>query len=232
MTLVVVSVCVLLACHPRVVYGVVSSEDGEASSSTEMMRSAASNTNLVPLLDARDLANKILDINTAAAPPVGVPQKQPRRGDEYYYYYSDDDDFDENDDEKEKEETLETSSKSQNSPPFRRHHIYRPINSVDDIRDESVDIRRHEAIGNLLTLEQIDDKKTKRNDDDDDDDDEGTIIRKGRRRRRRRTGRLDARFEEWLRKHPERAASYCDNENNNNNKDVFVTDDDVKKDFD
>jgi C1A family cysteine protease len=44
---------------------------------------------------------------------------------------------------------------------------------------------------------------------------------------------LDARFEEWLRKYPERAASYCDNENNNNNKDVFVTDDDdVKKDFD
>ena len=231
MTLVVVCVCVLLACHPRVVYGVVSSEDDdEASSSTEMMRSAASNTNLVPLLDARDLANKILDINTAAAAPVGVPQKQPRRGDEYYYYYSDDDDLDENNDEKEKEETLETSSKSQNSPPFRRHHIYRPINSVDDIRDESVDIRRHEAIGNLLTLERIDDEKTKRNDDD--DDDEGTIIRKGR-RRRRRTRRLDARFEEWLRKYPERAASYCDNENNNNNKDVFVTDDDdVKKDFD
>ena len=122
MTLVVVCVCVLLACHPRVVYGVVSSEDDdEASSSTEMMRSAASNTNQFPLLDARDLANKILDINT---------------------------------DEKEKEETLETSSKSQNSPPFRRHHIYRPINSVDDIRDESVDIRRHEAIGNLLTLER------------------------------------------------------------------------------
>ena len=44
---------------------------------------------------------------------------------------------------------------------------------------------------------------------------------------------MDARFEEWLRKYPERAASYCDNENNNNNKDVFVTDDDdVKKDFD
>ena len=232
MTLVVVCVCVLSACHPRVVYGVVSSEDDdEASSSTEMMRSAASNTNLVPLLDARDLANKILDINTAAAAPVGVPQKQPRRGDEYYYYYSDDDDLDENNDEKEKEETLETSSKSQNSPPFRRHHIYRPINSVDDIRDESVDIRRHEAIGNLLTLERIDDEKTKRNDDD--DDDEGTIIRKGR-RRRRRTRRLDARFEEWLRKYPERAASYCDNENNNNNnKDVFVTDDDdVKKEFD
>ena len=80
-----------------------------------------------------------------------------------------------------------------------------------------------------MTLEQIDDEKTKRNDDDD----EGTIIRKGR-RRRRRTRRLDARFEEWLRKYPERAASYCDNENNNNNnKDVFVTDDDdVKKDFD
>ena len=193
MTLVVVCVCVLLVCHPRVVYGVVSSEDDEASSSTEMMRSAASNTNLP--LDARDLANKILDINAAAAAPVGVPQKQPKWGDEYH----------------------------------------RPINSVDDIRDESVDIRRHEAIGNLLTLEQIDDEKTKRNDDDDDDD-EGTIIRKGRRRRRRRTRRLDARFEEWLRKYPERAVSYCDNENNNNNnnnKDVFVTDDDdVKKDFD
>ena len=151
-------------------------------------------SNPVNTLDPRDLANKILDI-------TAVPKKR-----------------DDSDDEHEKEE--ETFS------PSRRHH-------VDDIRDESVDIRRHDAIGNLLTLEQMmttssrtptrlddDDEKTKSNEDamNHDDDDEGTP--KGQQRRRR----LDARFEEWLRKYPERAASYCDE-----NKD-FVTDDDVNDD--
>ena len=52
--------CVLLACHPRVF--VVSLEEEE-------MRSAASNP--PSLLDARDLANKMLDITTTTtAQPV------------------------------------------------------------------------------------------------------------------------------------------------------------------
>ena len=174
--------CVLLACHPRVF--VVSLEEEE-------MRSAASNP---PSLDARDLANKMLDITTTTTAPVS-------------------DDFD--DDEKD----------------FSRRHNHRRV--VEDIRDESVDIRRHDAIGNLLTRDVMEEMTSSKNtphnvitielDDDDENDDEGTrSSTKGRRRRSKRTRRLDARFEEWLRKYPERAASYCDDdddddENNNNN---------------
>ena len=63
--------CVLLACHPRVfVVSLEEEEEEEASSSsTSMMRSAASNP--PSLLDARDLANKMLDITTTTtAQPV------------------------------------------------------------------------------------------------------------------------------------------------------------------
>ena len=180
--------CVLLACHPRVF--VVSLEEEE-------MRSAASNP---PSLDARDLANKMLDITTTTTAPVS-------------------DDFD--DEEKDLS---------------RRHNNHRRRGIVEDIRDESVDIRRHDAIGNLLTRDVMEEmttssKNTPHNvltieldDEKDEKDDEGTrSSTKGRRRRSTRTRRrLDARFEEWLRKYPERAASYCDDdddddENNNNN---------------
>ena len=175
--------CVLLACHPRVF--VVSLEEEE-------MRSAASNP---PSLDARDLANKMLDITTTTTAPVSD---------------KDFDDFDEKD--------------------LSRRHNHRRV--VEDIRDESVDIRRHDAIGNLLTRDVMEEMTSSKNtphnvitielDDDDEKDDEGTrSSTKGRRRRSKRTRRLDARFEEWLRKYPERAASYCDDddddENNNNN---------------
>ena len=182
--------CVLLACHPRVF--VVSLEEEE-------MRSAASNP---PSLDARDLANKMLDITTTTTAPVSD---------------KDFDDFDEKD-------------------LSRRHNNHRRRGIVEDIRDESVDIRRHDAIGNLLTRDVMEEmttssKNTPHNvltieldDEKDEKDDEGTrSSTKGRRRRSTRTRRrLDARFEEWLRKYPERAASYCDDdddddENNNNN---------------
>ena len=182
--------CVLLACHPRVF--VVSLEEEE-------MRSAASNP---PSLDARDLANKMLDITTTTTAPVSD---------------KDFDDFDEKD-------------------LSRRHNNHRRRGIVEDIRDESVDIRRHDAIGNLLTRDVMEEmttssKNTPHNvltieldDENDEKDDEGTrSSTKGRRRRSTRTRRrLDARFEEWLRKYPERAASYCDDdddddENNNNN---------------
>ena len=217
--------CVLLACHPRVfVVSLEEEEEEEASSSsTSMMRSAASNP--PSLLDARDLANKMLDITTTTtAQPV-----------------SDDfDDFDEKDD-------FSRRRRHNNN----HHHRQRV---VEDIRDESVDIRRHDAIGNLLTRDVLMEEMTKTTtkkktlsggskntpphnnvitieldddfDDDDANDDEGTrsSSTKGRRRRSARTRRrLDARFEEWLRKYPERAASYCDDddddddENNNNN---------------
>ena len=100
---------------------------------------------------------------------------------------------------------------------------------------DASDLRRHDAIGNLLTRDVMEEmttssKNTPHNvltieldDEKDEKDDEGTrSSTKGRRRRSTRTRRrLDARFEEWLRKYPERAASYCDDdddddENNNN----------------
>ena len=205
-----------MACHPRVfVVSLEEEEEEEASSSsTSMMRSAASNP--PSLLDARDLANKMLDITTTTTTAQPV---------------SDDfDDFDEKDD---------FSRRRHNNNHHHRQRV------VEDIRDESVDIRRHDAIGNLLTRDVLMEEMTKTTKkkktsgskntphnvitieldddfDDDENDDEGTrSSTKGRRRRSTRTRRLDARFEEWLRKYPERAASYCDDddddENNNNN---------------
>jgi len=75
--------------------------------------------------------------------------------------------------------------------------------SFDDIRDESVDIHRHEAIGNLLTekLQSLEDEEDREEEEDQDREEEEETER-----------RLDSRFEDWLRKFPERRESYCDDD--------------------
>ena len=81
--------------------------------------------------------------------------------------------------------------------------------AFDDIRDESVDIHRHEAIGNLLaeklqSLEELDEEEDEEKDDRDQEEDEQEEEETER--------RLDSRFEDWLRKFPERRESYCDDD--------------------
>ena len=79
--------------------------------------------------------------------------------------------------------------------------------SFDNIRDESVDIHRHEAIGNLLaeklqSLEELDQEEEGEEEDQEEEEEEEEETER----------RLDSRFEDWLRKFPERRESYCDDD--------------------
>ena len=146
-------------------------------------------------MDARDLANKILSGGKTTAP---VPQPS-------------DDSNDETDDKDE----------------FDAHHrdafaylLETPKSFDESARDESVDIRRHEAmLDHILKVEEAEEKMTEEKRKEDEDERDLLPSSSAFSSRRRNDGelrsnarehhRLDSRFEDWLRKFPERASAYC-----------------------
>lgn len=136
--------------------------------------------------DARDLANKILSGGKTNAP---VPPS--------------DDSDDERDDFTTRRDSFTYST---------------PKSFDESARDESVDIRRHEAIlDHILKVEEEEEKMTEEDGKEEVEDQEllSSSASSSRRRNNRefssnkRDHRLDSRFEDWLRKFPERARSYC-----------------------
>ena len=139
-------------------------------------------------MDARDLAKKILSGGKTTTP---VPPSDDSNDDE--------DDFD----------------------TRRDSFTYSTPKSFDEsARDESVDIRRHEAIlDHILKVEEEEEKMTEEKRKEDDEEQELLPSSSASSSRRRNDGelrsntreqpRLDSRFEDWLRKFPERASAYC-----------------------
>ena len=143
-------------------------------------------------MDARDLANKILSGGKTTAP---FPQLS--------------DDSNESDDKDEFDAHRDAFA-----------YLETPKSFDESARDESVDIRRHEAIlDHILKVEEAEEKMTeeKRKEDDDERDLLPSSSAFSSRRRNdgelrsnaREQHRLDSRFEDWLRKFPERASAYC-----------------------
>ncbi len=156
-------------------------------------------------MDARDLANKILSGGKTNA---NVPQPS--------------DDSNEN-----------------TKDDFDAHrdafaYLETPKSFDESARDESVDIRRHEAIlDHILKVEEEEEKMTEEKRKEDDEERELLASMSAFSSRRRNDGelrsnarehhRLDSRFEDWLRKFPERASAYCGGKDDERNgrADVF-----------
>ena len=143
-------------------------------------------------MDARDLANKILSGGKTTAP---VPQPS--------------DDSNETDDKDEFDAHRDAFA-----------YLETPKSFDESARDESVDIRRHEAIlDHILKVEEEEEKMTEEKRKEDDDERDLLPSSSAFSSRRRNDGelrsnarehhRLDSRFEDWLRKFPERASAYC-----------------------
>ena len=145
-------------------------------------------------MDARDLANKILSGGKTTAP---VPQPS-------------DDSNDETDDKDEFDAHRDAFA----------YLLETPKSFDESARDESVDVRRHEAtLDHILKVEEEEEKMTEDKRKEDEDERDLLPASSAFSSRRRNDGelrsnarehhRLDSRFEDWLRKFPERASAYC-----------------------
>ena len=162
--------------------------DEEEGSSSHFPPAGETNEEEPRGMDARDLAKKILSGGKTTTP---VPPSDDSNDDE--------DDFD----------------------TRRDSFTYSTPKSFDEsARDESVDIRRHEAIlDHILKVEEEEEKMTEEKRKEDDEEQELLPSSSASSSRRRNDGelrsntreqpRLDSRFEDWLRKFPERASAYC-----------------------